>query len=125
MREWSRRLPIRKFWPHVQPILHRHGRLFFLGILALLATDATQLLIPWFTRLTLDNLNLSLQVRRPLALFPALILLAAVAQGVFRYFWRTRVFGFSRHIEWDLRNRLFAHLQRLPSTTSITPRRAS
>ena len=110
----SRRLPIRTFWPHVQPILQRHGRLFFLGILALLATDATQLLIPWFTRLTLDNLNLSLQVRRPLALFPALILLAAVAQGVFRYFWRTRVFGFSRHIEWDLRNRLFAHLQRLP-----------
>ncbi len=33
---------------------------------------------------------------------------------MFRYFWRTNVFGFSRHIEWDLRNQLFAHLQRLP-----------
>jgi ATP-binding cassette subfamily B protein len=42
--------------------------------------------------------------------------LAAAGQGVFRYFWRTNVFGFSRHIEWDLRNQLFAHLQRLPLT---------
>jgi ATP-binding cassette subfamily B protein len=73
-----------------------------------------QLLIPWLTRLALDNLTLPPDARRPLALFPALILLAALGQGACRYLWRTRVFGFSRQIEWDLRNRLFAHLQRLP-----------
>jgi ATP-binding cassette subfamily B multidrug efflux pump len=39
---------------------------------------------------------------------------AACFQGLFRYFWRTHVFGFSRHVEWDLRNVIFAHLQRLP-----------
>jgi ATP-binding cassette subfamily B protein len=72
------------------------------------------LLIPWFTRLALDNLAVPPGTRRPLLLFPGLILLAALLQGVGRYFWRTRVFGFSRHIEWELRNRLFAHLQRLP-----------
>ena len=41
---------------------------------------------------------------------------AACFQGLFRYFWRTHVFGFSRHIEWDFRNAIFAHLQRLPLT---------
>jgi len=72
------------------------------------------LLIPWFTRLAIDNLSQGPGRRWDLLLFPGLIALAAAGQGVFRYFWRTHVFGFSRHIEWDLRNQLFAHLQRLP-----------
>ncbi len=46
--------------------------------------------------------------------YPALIVVAACFQGLFRYFWRTHVFGFSRHVEWDFRNAIFAHLQRLP-----------
>jgi len=72
------------------------------------------LLIPWFTRLAIDNLAQGPGRRWDLLLFPGLIALAAAGQGVFRYFWRINVFGFSRHIEWDLRNQLFAHLQRLP-----------
>jgi ATP-binding cassette subfamily B protein len=99
---------------HVWPILRRYRRLFFLGIAALLATDAVHLLIPWFIRLALDNLTLPDDRRWSLLFYPALIVGAACAQGGFRYLWRTSVFGFSRHIEWDLRNQLFAHLQRLP-----------
>jgi ATP-binding cassette subfamily B protein len=99
---------------HVRPILRRHRRLLLLGILALLATDVMHLVIPWFARQALDNLSREPGGRWGLAVFPGLIALAACAQGVFRYFWRTNVFGFSRHIEWDLRNQLFAHLQRLP-----------
>jgi ATP-binding cassette subfamily B protein len=72
------------------------------------------LLIPWFTRLAIDNLSQGPDRRWELLFFPGLIAVAACGQGVFRYFWRTNVFGFSRHIEWDLRNQLFAHLQRLP-----------
>lgn len=79
-----------------------------------MATDVIQLLIPWFTRLALDNLSVTPEEWWGLLHYPALIVLAACCQGVFRYFWRTNVFGFSRSIEWDLRNILFAHLQRLP-----------
>jgi len=85
-----------------------------LGILALLGTDAVHLLIPWFTRLALDGLTVARDHGWSLLRYPALIVLAAVVQGVFRFYWRTNVFGFSRNIEWDLRNALFAHLQRLP-----------
>ncbi|OGB89242.1 MAG: hypothetical protein A3G35_04800 [candidate division NC10 bacterium RIFCSPLOWO2_12_FULL_66_18] len=99
---------------HVRPFLRRHRRLFFLGILALLGTDAVHLLIPWFTRLALDGLTVARDQGWSLLRYPALIVLAAVCQGVFRFYWRTNVFGFSRNIEWDLRNALFAHLQRLP-----------
>ena len=45
----------------------------------------------------------------------ALILFGiAVAAGIFRYAMRKLVIGISRHVEFDLRNDLFAHLQRLP-----------
>jgi len=77
-------------------------------------TDATHLLIPWFTRLALDGLHTVGDDGWSLLRYPALIVAAAITQGIFRYFWRTNVFGFSRNIEWDLRNTLFAHLQRLP-----------
>jgi ATP-binding cassette subfamily B protein len=85
-----------------------------LGTLALLVTDAIYLFIPWFTRLALDSLSAAQAAHRGLLFYPGLIVLAACGQGIFRYLWRTNVFGFSRHIEWDLRNVLFAHLQRLP-----------
>ena len=85
-----------------------------MGILALLGTDAVHLLIPWFTRLALDGLTVARDHGWSLLRYPALIVLATVCQGVFRFYWRTNVFGFSRNIEWDLRNALFAHLQRLP-----------
>jgi ATP-binding cassette, subfamily B, multidrug efflux pump len=104
------------YWQHVRPIVLRHRRFLFWGILALLATDAMHLLIPWFTRLALDNVLAAHGERVGLWVYPALIAAAAAGQGVFRYFWRTRVFGFSRHIEWDIRNQLFFHLQRLPLT---------
>ena len=105
---------IARLLQHVRPFLRRHRRLFFLGILALLGTDAVHLLIPWFTRLALDGLTVARDQGWSLLRYPALIVLAAVCQGVFRFYWRTNVFGFSRNIEWDLRNALFAHLQRLP-----------
>ncbi|HEY6866021.1 MAG TPA: ABC transporter ATP-binding protein, partial [Candidatus Eisenbacteria bacterium] len=45
----------------------------------------------------------------------ALILFGiAVAAGIFKFWMRQSVIGISRHIEYDLRNELFAHLQRLP-----------
>jgi ATP-binding cassette, subfamily B, multidrug efflux pump len=45
----------------------------------------------------------------------ALILFGiAVVAGVFKFWMRQAVIGISRHLEFDLRNDLFAHLERLP-----------
>jgi ATP-binding cassette, subfamily B, multidrug efflux pump len=46
--------------------------------------------------------------------YPLLILGAATLQGFFRYYWRVNIHGFSRRCEADLRDRVFAHLQKLP-----------
>ncbi len=108
------RCGISRLLQHIWPIVRRYRRLLFAGILALLATDAVHLLIPWLTRLALDSLYTIQETSWRLLRYPALIAAAAMAQGVFRYLWRINVFGFSRHIEWDLRNALFIHLQRMP-----------
>jgi ATP-binding cassette subfamily B multidrug efflux pump len=46
--------------------------------------------------------------------YPLLILGAAILQGFFRYCWRINIHGFSRRCEADLRDAVFAHLQKLP-----------
>ena len=96
--------------------MHRHRRLLFVGLAALVVTDLCGLAIPWLTKDALDTFLAGPGGDIALWKYPALIVAAALVQGLFRYFWRTHVFGFSRHIEWDFRNAIFAHLQRLPLT---------
>ena len=62
----------------------------------------------------LDSLPDAAAGKASLLTYPALILLAAILQGGFRYLWRTNVFGFSRSVEWEVRHQVFAHLHRLP-----------
>lgn len=62
----------------------------------------------------LDSLPEAAAGKASLLIYPALILLAAILQGGFRYLWRTNVFGFSRSVEWEVRHQVFAHLHRLP-----------
>lgn len=47
-------------------------------------------------------------------LYAALILLMALLRGVFLYFVRQTLIVMSRHIEYDLKNEIFAHYQSLP-----------
>lgn len=46
--------------------------------------------------------------------YAALILIMALLRGVFLYFVRQTIIVMSRHIEYDLKNEIFAHYQALP-----------
>ncbi|MEK7338383.1 MAG: ABC transporter transmembrane domain-containing protein, partial [candidate division NC10 bacterium] len=96
------------------PALRRHRRTLLLGLAALVATDVFGLAIPWLMKDALDSLPAAAAGKASLLTYPALILLAAILQGGFRYLWRTNVFGFSRSVEWEVRHQVFAHLHRLP-----------
>ncbi|HVP29638.1 MAG TPA: ABC transporter ATP-binding protein [Myxococcota bacterium] len=54
--------------------------------------------------------------RSEVALRCGLILVVTLARFAFRYWSRTLVFNAAREIEYELRNDLFAHLQRLPQS---------
>ena len=101
--------PVRRLLPY----FHRHRRSLALGFGCILATTAIQLSSPWVLKFAVDDLTVG--VTRAKLLYYAVVLFAiALAGGVFRFLMRKIVIGVSRHMEFDLRNDFFRHLQRLP-----------
>ena len=101
--------PVRRLLPYFR----RHRRTLTLGFGCILATTAIQLLSPWVLKYAVDDLTSG--VTRGKLLYYAVVLFAiAMVGGFFRYLMRRVVIGVSRHIEYDLRNDFFQHLQRLP-----------
>jgi ATP-binding cassette subfamily B protein len=70
---------------------------------------------PQVLRIAVDDLYGGVNAYK-LARYATWFFVIALLAGVFRYFMRRLVTGISRHIEFDLRNDLFAHLQRLPAS---------
>ncbi|MBI4494819.1 MAG: ABC transporter ATP-binding protein, partial [Chloroflexi bacterium] len=97
------------------PVLWRQvgaqrGRLA-LGLLFVVLANAFALTWPWILRQAIDDLTAGLA--RPLTWYAALIVALASGEAIFRFLMRITLIGTSRRIEYQLRNELFAHLQRL------------
>jgi ATP-binding cassette subfamily B protein len=83
------------------------------GIVCLLAATTLTMCVPWLFKRAVDAITTGAgmgAVTRPL-LLAALI---AAVQAVVRTFSRFVIFNVGRDIEYDLRNDLFAHLERQP-----------
>jgi len=83
------------------------------GLLALLAVDLLQLLVPRLIKQAVDGLTLGLATPGQLARLGGGILGLAAAMMLLRMLWRPLLMGFARLVERELRLRLFDHLQSL------------
>ena len=83
------------------------------GILCLVAATSLRMSVPWFYKQAVDAIARG-EGALVLTRFLALIALIAGMQGVVRTFSRFVIFNAGRDIEYDLRNDLFAHLERQP-----------
>jgi ATP-binding cassette subfamily B protein len=83
------------------------------GVLALLLVDGLQLVIPRIIKSAVDDLTAGTGARGELLDYAFLIAALAAGIAVFRFVWRYLIIGTSRHIEEDLRNEIYSHLQRL------------
>jgi ATP-binding cassette, subfamily B, multidrug efflux pump len=101
--------PLRRLVPYFL----RHRRALLVGLGCILATTAIQLLSPWVLKYAVDDLTAGVTERK-LMFYAVLLFGIAMAGGVFRFLMRKVVIGASRHIEYDLRNDFFTHLQRFP-----------
>jgi ATP-binding cassette, subfamily B, multidrug efflux pump len=93
--------------------LRRYWRRYFFGAICLLGTTTLVMWIPWWIREAVRVI----EIGGPLSdvtYYAALIGAAAVVQGIVRTFSRSLIFNTGRNVEYDLRNDLFAHLQKLP-----------
>jgi ATP-binding cassette subfamily B protein len=105
---------ILRYYHRVKFLIDRHRQFLILGVLSLIATDLAGIAMPWLIKGGIDTALSANDPERSLMQYPLLILGAAALQGFFRYCWRINIHGFSRRCEADLRDRVFAHLQKLP-----------
>lgn len=98
---------------YISDLLSRNKYRYVFGIIFLLGVDILQLVLP---KILGDATNYfesgTLSVSK-LAEFVIIIALIAVGIAVFRFLFRYTLFGVSRSIELSLRNRFYAHLQKL------------
>ena len=93
--------------------LRRYWRRYFLGAFCLLVTVTLVMWIPWWIREAVRIIEQGGSLS-DVTFYAGLIGAAALAQGLVRTYSRALIFNAGRNVEYDLRNDLFAHLQKLP-----------
>jgi ATP-binding cassette subfamily B protein len=92
--------------------LLRHKRDLILGAIFALGTNFFALLIPYVLRYTIDGLQTVIN-KETLLLYALLIASISIMGGFFRYLMTRRLMGVAFQVEYELRNDLFNHLQKL------------
>jgi ATP-binding cassette subfamily B protein len=100
--------PLRRLLPYV--LRYRH--LFLIGLVCSVVTTAVALTSPLILRFAVDDLTREV-TRAKLLYYAELLVGIGLVGGLFRFLTRRILIGASRHIEYDLRNDFFAHLQKL------------
>ena len=95
------------------PYLRRYRWRYVPGLACLVLNNVVWLAMPLVMKSAVDSLTQSMTHQR-LAFYALAILGLACVKGFFQYWMRWILIGISRDIEYDLRNDLFRHLERLP-----------
>jgi ATP-binding cassette subfamily B protein len=99
----------------------RYWRQYLLGGMCLLGTATLVMWIPWWIREAVRIIEHGGSMS-DVSYYAALIIAAALLQGIVRTYSRALIFNAGRNVEYDLRNDLFAHLQKLPPSFYQTQR---
>src|SRR5580693_9670769 len=102
------------------PYLRKYRATFLIGALCVLCNNGVWIFFPLIIRKAIDVLNTGITshqssavIRHDVWKYSLLLLVVAGVKAIFQYLTRWILIGISREIEFDLRNDLFAHLERL------------
>ena len=94
------------------PYLKKYRGSYAVGGLCVLLLNGIWILFPLVIGHAIDDLTRGV-TREKLLIYALLVLAVAFSKGIFQYLTRWIVIGISREIEFDLRNDMFAHLEKL------------
>lgn len=97
----------------ISQYLWRYWRSYLFGGLCLFGTATLVMWIPWWIREAIRIIEHG-GALGDVRYYVLLIIAAAIAQGFVRTYSRALIFNAGRNVEYDLRNDLFAHLEKLP-----------
>ena len=95
------------------PYIRKHKGRIVLGFAAIVLTNAFFAAAPWVIKYAFDSLSESI-THQKLAFYALGLIGVTLGEGFFRFWMRWLLIGVSRDVEYDLRNDLFAHLEKLP-----------
>src|SRR5262245_11238833 len=90
----------------------RYRTSFLIGLACVIVTAGINLTAPKVLQYAVDDLTTGV-TRAKLAVYGGLLLAIGIVGGFFRFLMRRVLIGASRHIEYDMRNDFFAHLELL------------
>ncbi len=96
----------------LKPYLLRHKKDLILGFIFAVGASLLALLIPYVLRYVIDGLK-TLVNKETLLLYALFIVSISIIGGLFRYLTTRRLMGTAFGIEYELRNELLSHLQKL------------
>jgi ATP-binding cassette subfamily B protein len=97
----------------ISQYIWRYWRRYLFGGLCLFGTATLVMWIPWWIREAIRIIEHG-GALGDVRYYVLLIIAAAIAQGFVRTYSRALIFNAGRNVEYDLRNDLFAHLEKLP-----------
>jgi ATP-binding cassette subfamily B multidrug efflux pump len=106
---------MRVLWT-LREFLWRFRWRYAVGIAAIVITDLCQLWIPRILGQFTDEVKDGAIGSSMLWTFIGSLLLASIGIFIFRYLWRVMIFGAARTLEYEMRNRLFAHYQKMSAS---------
>jgi ATP-binding cassette subfamily B protein len=95
--------------------LRPYKKALVVGILCILASVVIGLLVPVIVGRAVDDLGTG-PTWNKITRSALLVIGASVVSGIFLFLQRRILIGMSRHVEYDLRQHFYAHLQRQPLT---------
>jgi len=105
------RLPGRRIIANLLlPIFRRHRLRLAAGLIALLGVDFLQLCIPRILKNGVDSLSDGTALQSDLLVLAVLICGIGGLATILRFCWRYLIIGFSRHLERDIRKKIFTHV---------------
>ena len=96
------------------PYLRRYRRAFVWGGLATVLSNAIWIFFPQVIRIAIDDLNHGV-TNHKIMMYAGALVAISVAKGFFLFWTRWIIIGISRDIEFNLRNDLFATLEKQPA----------
>ena len=102
---------------YLKPYLLRYKKTLLFGLLTVIGSNAFTIVQPMFLGKAVDELKRGIESRtfvsNDLMMWAGLIVGFSLVAGVFTFLTRQTIIVTSRHIEFDLRNDLLSHLQKL------------
>jgi ATP-binding cassette, subfamily B, multidrug efflux pump len=95
------------------PYLRPYWKRFVVGLLLVVGASAASVGVLQLLEVGVDDIVRASAPNRTVWIIAAWMLVVAVVGGALRYEMREVINGISRHVEYDLRNALFAHLETL------------